>query len=281
MTKSLTISNADVNGSAVDVHVDGGIVTRIEPTVGGPGTIDAHGGALIPGLHDHHIHLLAMAAARASIGCGPSHVIDAPRLAEALQSADRSLPNGHWIRGVGYHESVAGNIDRHWLDSTGITRPIRIQHSTGAMWILNTAALIAASIGPDSPNGVELDAARQPTGRLFRVDAWLRARIPRASVDLAATGQQLASYGITSVTDMTPTVDITELALLAEAVSVGALPFNVEITGRSSLPSSSHPELPRGPVKVVIDDHDLPTIDDLLQQFREARHAQRRWPCTA
>ena len=69
----------------------------------------------LPGLHDHHIHLLAFAASLNSVPCGPPHVTCERELAEALRARQPANP-GAWIRGVGYHPSVAGDIDRSWLD---------------------------------------------------------------------------------------------------------------------------------------------------------------------
>ena len=97
--------------------------------------IDANGGALLPSLADHHIHLFALAARMASINCGPPEVNNQHELIEALNADSRQTG---WLRGVGYHESVAGLIDRRWLDSYGPDRPIRIQHRGGRLWVLNT-----------------------------------------------------------------------------------------------------------------------------------------------
>ena len=42
---------------------------------------------------------------------------------------DSLLPNlGEWLRGTGYHESVAGELDRHALDRWVPARPVRVQH---------------------------------------------------------------------------------------------------------------------------------------------------------
>ena len=46
-----------------------------------------------------------------------------------------------WIRGVGYFESVAGELDRARLDRLAPARPLRIQHRSGALWMLNSAAV--------------------------------------------------------------------------------------------------------------------------------------------
>jgi len=132
------IRRAELGDRLVDVHIHDGLIAEIAEvadhaprgTGSFGGELDAAGGALLPGLHDHHVHLLAGAAALASVDAGPAAVRDAARLASALRAADRALPPGAWLRAVGYHESVAGDIDAAWLDALGIRRPIRMQHRT-------------------------------------------------------------------------------------------------------------------------------------------------------
>src|SRR6185436_18011267 len=99
--------------------------------------IDAAGGALLPGLHDHHVHLLAMAAARASIDVGPPAVTSPTGFDDALRTA----AGDGWVRAVGYHESIAGPLDRRRLDALLPHRPARVQHRSGQLWVLNGAAL--------------------------------------------------------------------------------------------------------------------------------------------
>src|SRR5207237_2608274 len=127
----------------VDGEIGGGrlvAVGRSGRRHGGVEVIDAGGSAVVPGLHDHHIHLAATAAARQSVLVGPPAVTDAVGLAAALRTADADLPPGTWLRAVGYHESVAGDLDRWWLDAVVGGRPVRVQHRSGAAWVLNTAA---------------------------------------------------------------------------------------------------------------------------------------------
>ncbi len=99
-------------------------------------TINANGGVVMPGLHDHHIHFRALTAARTSLDCRPTTLSNAAQLAAALQQQ----PQDRWIRGIGYHDSVAGPLDCHWLDAQGPNVPIRIQHQSGKCWILNSLA---------------------------------------------------------------------------------------------------------------------------------------------
>ncbi len=63
---------------------------------------------VIPGLHDHHVHLRAAAAALDSVQVGPAKVHDRAELARVLASAPVGVDG--WIRAVGYHESAAGPL---------------------------------------------------------------------------------------------------------------------------------------------------------------------------
>ena len=63
------IKNAWLNGCAVDLRV-GEVIQQIAPQltpVIGETVLNARGGELLPGLHDHHIHAFAAAAAYGSL----------------------------------------------------------------------------------------------------------------------------------------------------------------------------------------------------------------------
>src|ERR1700741_1576727 len=74
-----------------DVRLAGGRIAECAPGLRpAPGEldIDAGGGTLLPGLHDHHVHLRALAAARASIAAGPPQTRTIADLAARLRAAD-------------------------------------------------------------------------------------------------------------------------------------------------------------------------------------------------
>jgi predicted amidohydrolase YtcJ len=281
MRAELLIADVEVEGRIVDVVVERGTIIAIGHAgeVRATERVDGRGRSLIPGLHDHHIHLLATAAAMTSVDVGPSAVHDAAALASALQQADRSHREGAWLRAVGYHESVAGLLDRQQLDAIVPHRPMRVQHRSGAMWVLNSAALDlverAASTVP--AEGMERDGSGRLTGRLFRLDRWLRDALPfEGWPDLGSVGQRLAGYGITGVTDTTPYDHIGDVRPLADAVRAGALPQRVAVTGSPSLASDRFPEpLEVGPVKIVLEDHAPPPFDDLVGWIEFARARSR------
>ena len=235
----------DVPG--LDVRVRDGVVAEIAPSlpIDGDDVLAAAGGALLPGLHDHHLHVMAMAAAYGSVPCGPPDVEGLDALVAALRGASRALPLGAWLRGVGYHESVAGALDCDDLNALVADRPVRVQHRSGALWMLNRAALRVT--------GLERIA---PSGRLFRADRLLGARVPPVALDLGDVGHRLAAVGVTGITDATPGLDAGALNLLAAAVARDDLPQRVVVLGAGHLPEPDHPRLTLGPWKLVLDESD-------------------------
>jgi predicted amidohydrolase YtcJ len=199
----------------------------------------------------------------------------AVRRVDELRRVLRTAPGSGWIRAVGYHERVAGELDREVLDVLEDVRPVRVQHRSGAMWVLNSAACRAIGLSDDGahPPGVELDELGRPNGRLHRLDDWLRARLPAdAPPDVAGFGLQLARWGVTGVTDATPYRSIAELITLAHTGIVQRLHA---MGGLELADSPRPPELGPAPVKVIVTDHELPALDVLVAGFRKAHEAGR------
>lgn len=283
----MLIRRAELAGRGLsDVRIEGGRIASIEPSdarspgaLGNPeGGIDACGGALLPGLHDHHLHLFSLARAESSLACGPPQVRTAAQLAQRLAEAARDAANpSDWLRGVGYHESVAGPLDCQLLDNWVGDRPLRIQHRSGALWVLNSVGLERLRIGQaDAPVGLERDARGKPNGRLWRMDAWLRERLgTRSPPDLAGVGQRLASFGVTGLTDATVDNAAPELDALVAAVDAGSLPQRLRVMGQQGLPVPAHPRVERGAVKLVLDDARLPDVEALTTEVARAHAAER------
>lgn len=278
--KHVVVRDAEVGRLRVDVRVTDGRIAEVgeglEAPPGAP-CLQARGGALIPGLWDHHIHLLALAARARSAVVGPPRVRDADGVAAALRAAATSVPAPGWIRAVGHHESAGGDLDSHALDAMVATHPVRVQHRSGALWILNSRAVEELGLTGADDDGVERDRDGVPTGRLYGLDTWLRRRLPaEAPPDLAGVGRRLAGRGVVGVTDATPYRVIDDLAPLSHAVARGELPQRVMATGAPALARSVFPSpLGRGPVKIVLADHDLPALDDLVAWITEAHQAER------
>ncbi len=286
---ALLLRDVEVDGARVDVRVDGGSIAHIAPhggSAGGAGgarsddatVVDGDGGALVPGLWDHHIHVVALAAARCSVTVGPPAVLTEGELVTALRRARRP---GRWVRAVGYHASVAGEIDRHRLDDAVPDAPVRVQHRSGAMWVFNTPAIELLGLQTEQHAGLERDADGRLTGRAYGADRWLRHLLDRSSPDrdppdLAAVGRELAGYGVTGLTDATPYDALDDLDLLAAAVAAGDLPQRVVAMGGPALASATLPSpLGEGPVKLLLADHSLPALDDLEGWITAAHRAGR------
>lgn len=278
MTEPFVITRAEVDGQVVDVAVDSGTVSAVGAGLrtNGKRVVDAAGGALLPGLHDHHLHLLAMAAARSSVqldGAGDGATFD-----DAIRSAHARLGPGEWLRAVGL-EDRHGTVDRERLDHLAPGRPVRVQHRSGAAWVLSSAGLATAD-GPGRFGARGADGGEQGAdpgdGWLYRVDdvaSW-----PKDLPDLTPIGERLARFGITGVTDATPFTDPSSLEVLVEARRNGRLPQRLMVTGAASMADIDIDiiaGLEQGPVKVVVSDHGLPGIDELVDAFRAARRAGR------
>ena len=248
----LLIRGAEVGGvGRFDVRCRDGLVAEVGRSLqrgAEEREIDAKGGALLPGLHDHHIHLLALAAASRSLRCGPPQVNTHAELRDALRNA----PGAGWIRGVGYHESVAGLLDRKTLDGIEAARPVRIQHRSGKMWFLNSAAVREAGL-------------ESTDGRLFRADAQLRERWPSAVLpsDVEDVSRRLASYGVTGLTEATPNN------------SPDTVAFYASLDLRQRINCMGDESLAAGSLKIILDDARLPPLDALIARIAKAHERGR------
>lgn len=146
------------------------------------------------------------------------------------------------MRAVGYHESVAGKLDRWMLDGLVPDRPVRVQHRSGALWVWNSAALQTAGL------------ADEGDGRFWREDERLRGFVPPVRLDLRSVGDRAAAYGITGFTNADPHPG----EGLPEMLSV--LPQRLVMMGIGD-----------APVKFLLDDATLPTPDELAASVAAVR----------
>jgi predicted amidohydrolase YtcJ len=199
-----------LDGVIVDVRMGVRIDDVADTLAPRPGedVLDAAGGTVLPGLHDHHVHLNSAAAAETSIRVGPPQIRDRAGLATALACAEAGEDG--WIRAVGYHDSVAGPLDRAALDALVPTVPLRVQHRSGVLWILNSAGLVRVGL------------ASHPDGRLRSTDSWSNA-LSRSETNLADLSGRLSRYGVTGITDATPDLDIADIVRLSELHRHGEL----------------------------------------------------------
>ncbi|MCX5374869.1 amidohydrolase family protein [Streptomyces sp. NBC_00103] len=249
----------------VDCRIRGGAVVgigrRLRPRPD-ESVVRGDGGALLPGLADHHLHLAAMAAQRASLDVSAlsRHGL-ASSVAQAVAGEDG------WVRAVGYDDVVHGDLDRTVLDGWNRVLPVRVQHRSGALWVVNSPGLERLGALTAAHAGIEREGTGRPTGRLWRADAWLREALGGRPPSLRAVGARLAALGVTHVADATP--DQGAGRLLSEAVRREELPQHVmTMAADAGLPP--HPRLSIGPLKFVVADHALPDVDGLAGRMRQA-----------
>lgn len=282
--------------ATADVALDGGRVLAASSRLGRSDLrgwvpeviLEGAGALLLPGLHDHHIHLRAAAVASSSLRLGPPQVTTREEMASALRRQAETASSGEdttWIRGVGYHESVAGLPVRGELDQLVSDRPVRIQHRSGALWLLNSRAVARLRLDDVGLPGVERDRAGQPTGRLFRMDDWLARRLREPPPDLGSVSRSAAAVGVTGFTEAGAGLTRADAAWFATQVESGRLTqrlhlmSSLETAGRSRVPADPAagggrtPAISPGPVKLLLDDTTLPGLEELVRQFRDAHRS--------
>ncbi|WP_435769647.1 amidohydrolase family protein [Nocardioides sp. SYSU DS0651] len=243
----LLLRGALLDGRLVDCRLADGVVAelapRLEPHPGEP-VLEAGGGALLPGLHDHHVHVLAAAAARASLDLrgGPLPAAD------ASLGGPAAADDGGWLRVVGLGDDDATRAD---LDAVWPGRPVRAQHRSGALWVLSSAAI--------EELGDHLTEEERRTGRVWRERGRWEGAL--AALDLTAqlteVGTAYARWGVTGLTDATPDLEPSALATVRAAV-----PQRVCSLG---------PGVRALPRKVLVTDHD----DDAWPRLRAGVAAAR------
>jgi predicted amidohydrolase YtcJ len=274
MSGRLILRNVEVEGvGGLDVRLEEGRIAEIGRRLAGGGPeLDGAGGALIPGLIDHHVHLLALAAQADSVQLDTAR--DGADLARRLNAATVRRAPGAWLRATGYHEAVAGVLGAAELDRLAPGHALRVQHRSGALWMLNGLALDRVLGAEPPPPCVELGEDRRPTGRIWRGDDWLRAQIGAAAPPLAPIGRAFAACGVTGLTDASATTNAAAADLLAAAASAGDLPQRLMLMSAGEL--AARPGMTVGPVKVLLDEHDLPDLDELIGRIAVARRWGRR-----
>ena len=207
--------------------------------------IDCRGLTMLPGFHDAHCHLFALASSLTGVDCGFPKVESIAGLQHTIKIAADGIPEGRWLRGFGYDERDLAER-RHptrWdLDAATSLNPVRVYHRSGHAVVLNSRALELAGIcrdTEDSPDGViERDAeSGEPTGVLLEMSGFLRKRLGPAGgtaedaaareEGIARLGRKLLECGITSAQDAGPGNDWARWLALAELVGTGRLPSRV------------------------------------------------------
>lgn len=173
--------------------------------------IDLNGAAVVPGLHDMHVHPLgaglSQARCRFTQGSTPQQIQDAVKACVAKRQ------KGEWITGGQWEASAFGKqgVHRSFLDKVSPDNPVALNDISGhSLWV-NSKALQVAGVtkATQNPPGgiIERDAKGEPSG-VMRESAggliYASIPAPTAEDNLKALSWSLSnmlSFGITSFTD--------------------------------------------------------------------------------
>lgn len=206
------------DGWAEAVAIDDGVITRVGTTadissLASPTTkiFDANGGAVLPGLHDLHVH--AIGGGLEQFSCRFRPAAPPAEISNAVAACAQRAKPGEWIQGGNWIANVfaKGQQTAAFLDKVAPNNPVILSDESHHSAFVNSAALKAAGITratKDPVNGkIERDGKGEPTGVLREAAMGLVAAVvPPASAERMTQGLEVASdlmlsYGITSFSD--------------------------------------------------------------------------------
>jgi predicted amidohydrolase YtcJ len=217
----LILSRGDIHtpkGSAQALAIKGGVIIAVgdEAAVAQHKTaktqvIDLKGAAVVPGLHDMHVH--PMGAGMQSTQCRFAQGTPGPKVIEAVKACVAKRAKGEWIIGGQWDAASFGNEPPHrsQLDRVSPDNPVALADISGHSTWANSKALEIAGITAKTANPpggiIERDAKGEATGLLRESAAGLvRRNVPPPTLDqtiqaLESSLQKMLSHGITSFTD--------------------------------------------------------------------------------
>ncbi len=135
---------------------------------------------------------------------------------------------------------------------------------------LRTVGIDDTSVrGSSLPEGVACDDDGQPTGWLWRLDKWLGARVPGVELDLDALSMNAARLGITGFTDATVDRSEQDACDLVASILDRSVRQRLHLMCPIDVTPPRHERVTHGPVKVMLDDVDPPSVQTLSRHVRE------------
>ena len=174
----------------------------------GARVVDAGEAAVIPGLHDFHVHLVGLARSRRAVRLDDAR--DGREVRQRLARAAAEAPLGAWITGRGWNEAQLASGTAALQEAVGDRPAFLSSHDGHSAWASAAARSVAGlgSTTPDPGGGrIERDEHGQPTGILRETALDLvAAHVPRLQGDqlrapLDETLRELAGLGITGATE--------------------------------------------------------------------------------
>lgn len=171
--------------------------------------VDAGAAAIIPGLHDFHIHLVGLARTRS--GLLLDDVADGTELLARLRSAVQPLGPAGWLTGRGWSDAHLASIAPAELEGAVAERPAFLSsHDGHSAWASAAARRMAgvSAVTGDPPGGrIERLPDGEPSGILRETALDLVAGlVPRAQgaalrAAMVATLDELRSHGLTGASE--------------------------------------------------------------------------------
>ncbi len=203
----------------------------LEVAAPGARMVAAGRAAIIPGIHDFHLHLVGMARARRAVAL--DQVLGFEELLAELRRASTALLPDVWLGGWGWREELLAGGDLSRADeAVGGRAALLYSHDSHSAWA-SAAALAAAGLGLGSPDPSGGRIERGPDGTLTGIlresatdlveTVAARLRGPALDAALDEVLAELAGFGITGATDAGDTTTENghgEYALLGDSASL-------------------------------------------------------------
>lgn len=203
----------------------------LEAAAPGARMVATGGSAIIPGIHDFHLHLVGMARARHAVQLGGAATFD-DLVATVRRAGSRLLPD-LWLLGWGWREELLAAGDLVRLEEAVGERAVLLHSHDGHSAWASSAARRRAGLGlasADPPGGrIERRGDGAPNGILRESATDLvesvadRLRGPALDAALDGVLAELAGLGITGATDAGDTTTesgLGEYAALGDSASL-------------------------------------------------------------
>jgi predicted amidohydrolase YtcJ len=182
--------------------------------------IDAKGKLVLPGFNDSHVHFMSGGFQLSSVDLRDAN--SPQEFAERIRQFAQRIPKGRWITGGDWdHErwTPANLPTKELIDAFTHDTPVFVNRLDGHMALANSLALKLAGVTKDTkdPDGgviVRDSKTGEPTGILKDAAmGFVYKVIPDPSFDeklaaARAASDYAASFGVTSVQDMSAGVDV-------------------------------------------------------------------------
>lgn len=176
--------------------------------------IDLEGRTVLPGLTDSHIHVFMLALGRLQVSFAETPVTSFSEISDELAKAQSSQVIGSWLQGCDLMEDRLQENrlpNRRDLDEFFPRTPVLLRRYCGHTAIMNSAAMEALNLKPDSPENETPGFRMFDDGSLSGIAdeaaaEWVFSRAPVPPIaDMTAAIHQVLSdcvaLGLTAVTE--------------------------------------------------------------------------------